>query len=208
MDNTFAGLGAQPLQLRVPHGTGKIFWSDPLKSSFDGEFVLGEPRGRGTFRNDNGELRGCFGDGGLVSGPGSRIWRGSGLKDDGISGLVQGMLFQHCNEGEEMRYTGQLRDNMMHGPGTLEWPNGQIYQGNFVANCIEGEGIMRWPNKVESTEGRKNGHSAEMNVYTGHFVAGVFHGKGELCLTNGDSIGLLLERCLSWSRRVQFYGYM
>ena len=188
-DSHAAVLGAFSSGLKVPHGPGKMIWCDVLNSSFEGEFVLGEPRGRGAFINSQGELRGCFGDGGLVSGPGFRIWRGAGPTEEGMDGLLQGILFQHHNEGEEMRYTGDLQDNMMHGSGRLEWPDGRVYEGNFVANRIEGQGIMRWTERHRApnmSSKVKISEDSNQNVYKGSFVSGQFHGKGELCFATGE----------------------
>ena len=69
---------------------------------------------------------------------------------------------------------GQLLDNRMHGRGTLCWPDGRVYSGDFVQNTMEGRGSLRWPGVL--TE----------HVYTGSFKAGRFEGLGTLRYASGS----------------------
>eukprot|EP00955_Chlamydomonas_euryale_P115528 366357-Chlamydomonas_euryale.AAC.3 len=39
---------------------------------------------------------------------------------------------------------GSFRMGEMHGSGSLSWPNGDVYEGPFVANVMQGSGTMRF----------------------------------------------------------------
>ena len=54
---------------------------------------------------------------------------------------------------------------MANGKGTLTWPDGIKYVGEFVNDNREGRGVQTWPN------GSK---------YAGQWRADKKHGKGEL----------------------------
>ena len=34
----------------------------------------------------------------------------------------------------------------MHGYGEFQWPNGQVFRGNYVNDIKEGEGEFQWSN--------------------------------------------------------------
>ena len=137
-----------------PEGSGTAHYNDG--TSFQGEWRRGIPRGPGE-RSGPGmaTLRGCFGEAGC-SGPGSRVFE---------------------VDGEVFTYKGQLKDNRMHGKGTLAWPtpNEKVYTGDFYNDSIVGSGRMSW---IETGENRKT-------VYEGAFQEGRFHGQGKLVFANG-----------------------
>ena len=68
-------------------------------------------------------------------------------------------------------YIGELRDNVKHGVGRMEWADGQVYEGDFKNGLIHGEGTITLP-------------SGE--AYTGTFEREVRHGYGVLTRPNGD----------------------
>lgn len=68
-------------------------------------------------------------------------------------------------------YIGELRDNVKHGSGRMEWVDGRIYEGDFKDGLIHGDGTMSYPGG---------------ETYTGTFDREVRHGYGELIRSNGD----------------------
>ena len=59
----------------------------------------------------------------------------------------------------------------------MRWPDGTVYEGNFVAGNREGEGTINMP----PAEGEERGFS-----YTGQWKAGEIDGKGVATYANGD----------------------
>ena len=58
----------------------------------------------------------------------------------------------------------------MEGRGVFRWPNGRVYEGNFVNNKKSGNGKMTWP---------------EGNYYDGEWEEGLQHGRGFYCSQDG-----------------------
>lgn len=69
------------------------------------------------------------------------------------------------------RYTGEIRDGVLQGSGTLDWPQGASYVGEFRDGLLHGQG--------EYTD-------AAGVRYRGQFVDGVFTGSGEIYGVDGD----------------------
>ncbi len=55
-------------------------------------------------------------------------------------------------------------NNKMNGFGRFEWPDGKIYEGEYVNDKKEGFGIINWP------DGR---------IYKGNWKNGKQHGEGD-----------------------------
>lgn len=51
----------------------------------------------------------------------------------------------------------------MHGQGKFTWPDGRVYEGDYVLDKMEGYGIYTW------TDGKQ---------YEGQWLRGKHHGKG------------------------------
>lgn len=91
-------------------------------------------------------------------------------------------------------YQGDYKEGVMHGDGTLIWPDDVVYRGAFQNGRMTGEGSLEDPHLQHRYQGQfKNGlyhGQGEFNGddlhYKGEFVAGKFEGDGELTLENGD----------------------
>ena len=188
-----------------PEGRGTAHWKDG--TSFEGEWSGGAPCGLGERSGIGGEegVTGCFGEGGWCSGPGTRVFVVA-AGDERLSGL--GM---DDGAAQTFRYSGDLRDNRMHGKGTLAWPNGaRTYEGEFYEDKIVGQGKLTWAvqslpaggngaggaakrssprtggkRRKNTTPRRKPEQEKKTNTYSGTFLDGVFHGHGKLVFFNG-----------------------
>lgn len=60
----------------------------------------------------------------------------------------------------------------MEGHGTYIWPNGEIFEGEYVNDVTEGQGIHTWP---------------DGSFYKGEFKNDIMEGHGTLYYTNGNS---------------------
>lgn len=85
------------------------------------------------------------------------------------------------------RYSGDLKQGLIHGKGLLEWPDGRRYEGEFAAGLMSGMGLFIEPNGDQYSgtfvdgeltgEGEYHGH--EGNIYRGEFLRDLYHGPGE-----------------------------
>lgn len=74
--------------------------------------------------------------------------------------------------GNGLKYEGNFRCDHRHNVvGTLYFPNGDVYTGNWVDNIMQGKGQYR------SSEGR---------IYEGYFVKGLFGSDGRLLYPTGE----------------------
>ncbi|RJG51172.1 C13 family peptidase [Motilimonas pumila] len=62
-------------------------------------------------------------------------------------------------------YQGDMENNLLHGFGRLNWPNGNQFTGEFVAGVMQGYGEY---------------HGIDGEQYQGMFDQGIRHGSGEL----------------------------
>ncbi|KAG7154374.1 Alsin-like, partial [Homarus americanus] len=80
------------------------------------------------------------------------------------------------------RYEGQFRQSVYHGPGRLEVPSTggvTIYEGTWKNGKLEGKGIISQPHgHGELKKGRFSSQAA--SIYTGEWSNGVKHGYGVL----------------------------
>lgn len=68
-------------------------------------------------------------------------------------------------------YKGEFRHDVRHGLGKLTYPNGDMYDGNWMDDNKQGRGIFRW---------------ASGAAYTGEFSEGVMDGDGSYEFTDGS----------------------
>lgn len=73
----------------------------------------------------------------------------------------------------EGTYTGQIKNNIPHGEGTLTYPDGTEYVGQWKDGKEHGQGIVRW---------RVDGDTA---WYSGEWVDGKWHGNGIFSYPDG-----------------------
>ncbi|XP_076578022.1 MORN repeat-containing protein 2 [Chaetodon auriga] len=82
-------------------------------------------------------------------------------------------------------YTGEWREDKMHGRGTLQHPSGALYEGEFKNNMYDGMGAYTFPDgstyKGHFCENRLEGEGAFTDTH-GLVWTGEFHGKAALGL--------------------------
>ncbi|CAA0104636.1 Uncharacterised protein [Halioglobus japonicus] len=67
-------------------------------------------------------------------------------------------------------YTGDIQNGLLHGEGTLRWPEGSFYEGAFKDGLLHGQG------EYVDVSG---------NRYVGQFIEGQFSGRGTIQLKDG-----------------------
>ncbi len=95
-------------------------------------------------------------------------------------------------------YEGQRNEaKLRHGKGKNTFPNGDVYEGDYVNGKKHGNGIYRWNKEVGGalykgnySEGERNGVGLMVfpdgSKYHGAFVKGKRTGLGVLVYANGD----------------------
>lgn len=91
-------------------------------------------------------------------------------------------------------YVGDLNSNgQLEGNGRLQWKNGDIYVGNFVAGLFEGEGKFSSASGTYTgsfvkgaSEGQGKFIYPDGSHYSGEFKANHFHGKGKFTYSDGS----------------------
>lgn len=91
-------------------------------------------------------------------------------------------------------YTGELRDDLPNGFGSITYPNGNRYQGDFLDGKRHGKGMLTTPDgstfEGEWSENELNGqgtaNSANGTKYTGQFKGSIPNGLGTITYGNGD----------------------
>ena len=112
-------------------------------------------------------------------------------------GTLRGATFQGHGEfiSRAFRYEGDYRDGLRDGRGTYTWPNGDRYEGRFVADRPDDpHGAYSFANgdryEGEVRNGVLEGHGVYVSRtgdrYEGAFHDGVPDGIGTYRFTNGD----------------------
>jgi len=106
---------------------------------------------KGTFDNER-----------VKQGEGTYVWMGPASEDDPDT-LV-----------EKARYTGNYKDGQKHGVGKMIYPNGDIYEGEWVENRMEGEGSYTY--------------KTSNDIYSGSWVNNKKSGQGTYSFGKDQSI--------------------
>lgn len=121
-----------------------------------------------------------------------------------VIGFVIADKFQFSARGLEYRpvqtfadgsvYGGHLDDNgLATGTGTLSWPNGDRYEGEFKQGLMDGKGLFSSANghyyrgtfAQGSSEGRGEIQFVNGALYVGEVHQGYMHGKGTITYADG-----------------------
>jgi hypothetical protein len=79
-------------------------------------------------------------------------------------------------------YVGDWKDDKMDGQGTMTWANGDLYEGDWKDDIMDGQGTYIWANGDEYTGSWRDGEQDGQGTFTfgdGEVVSGVFH-NGEM----------------------------
>lgn len=109
----------------------------------------------------------------------------------GVTAMSRTASYTFTGEGrfKDAHYTGSWKVGRVHGRGTMKWPDGRTYSGNFKNGLEDGYGECVMLNKADSYQGQwKEGQIhgfgkykyATGEVYEGCFFEGQRHGYGML----------------------------
>ncbi|XP_041806349.1 alsin-like isoform X4 [Chelmon rostratus] len=110
----------------------------------------------------------------------------------GVMGMSRTASYTFTGEGrfKDAKYTGGWLAGRVHGRGTMKWPDGQMYSGNFKNGLEDGYGECIIPNKTLN----------KPDIYQGHWREGKIHGFGKYKYASGE----VYEGCFSDGQR---HGY-
>ncbi|XP_049905725.1 alsin-like isoform X1 [Epinephelus moara] len=110
----------------------------------------------------------------------------------GVTAMSRTASYSFTGEGrfKDAKYTGGWLAGRVHGRGTMKWPDGRTYSGNFKNGQEDGYGECIIPNKAL--------HKADS--YQGHWRDGKIHGFGKYKYANGE----VYEGCFCDGQR---HGY-
>nr|XP_057937241.1 alsin-like isoform X2 [Doryrhamphus excisus] len=122
---------------------------------------------------------------------GSLVGGGQGASP-GITAMSRTASYTFTREGrfKDAQYTGSWHAGRVHGRGTMSWPTGQTYTGNFKNGLEDGYGECVIPNNMLNKAG----------CYQGHWRDGKIHGFGIYRYATGE----VYEGCFSDGQR---HGY-
>jgi hypothetical protein len=94
----------------------------------------------------------------------------------------------------DLFYKGESLNNLPHGKGVLNFPDGEKYVGEFKKGQIFGYGKLTWADGAyyegRFVNGLKHGHGKEVpllgGIYIGGFKNDLYDGWGTLTYRNGD----------------------
>ncbi|XP_048025836.1 radial spoke head 10 homolog B isoform X3 [Megalobrama amblycephala] len=186
------------------HGSGEYIWLDGLK--YQGDFKCNVPMGHGTYTWLDGSTYEGEIHQGIRHGVGmykcfktSTVYRGQWYL-----GKRQGQGVMYYNQAFTSWYKGDWVNNRREGWGKRCYPSGNVYEGQWKNSVRHGEGTMRWVQLDQQYSGQwvngiqdgKGTHTwfckkvpfsqyPRMNEYTGEFVQGMRHGRGQFLYASG-----------------------
>lgn len=100
-------------------------------------------------------------------------------------------------EGEEFKQLEKAHAMVPHGQGTMQYINGDRYEGNWSNGMQHGSGTFTHADGSVYTgdldsgvrQGKGSLNESNGNVYTGDFQRDTFHGNGELNIASGEEAG-------------------
>ncbi|XP_047226297.1 alsin-like isoform X4 [Girardinichthys multiradiatus] len=98
--------------------------------------------------------------------------------------------FRADDRFRDAQYTGGWLVGRIHGRGTMKWPDGRVYKGNFKNGLEDGYGECLVPNKVQDKH----------DTYQGQWREGKIHGFGKYKYASGE----VYEGCFCDGQR---HGY-
>uniref|UniRef100_A0A8C2ZGV8 Alsin Rho guanine nucleotide exchange factor ALS2 n=1 Tax=Cyclopterus lumpus TaxID=8103 RepID=A0A8C2ZGV8_CYCLU len=110
----------------------------------------------------------------------------------GLTAMTRTASYKFTGEGrfKDAQYTGGWLLGRVNGRGTMKWPDGRTYNGNFKNGQEDGYGECIMPDKVLN----------KTDCYQGHWRDGKIHGFGKYKYASGE----VYEGCFSDGQR---HGY-
>ncbi|GLD59059.1 alsin-like isoform X3 [Lates japonicus] len=110
----------------------------------------------------------------------------------GMTAMSRTASYTFTGEGrfKDAQYMGGWLAGRVHGRGTMKWPDGRMYTGNFKNGLEDGYGECIIPNKVLN----------KPDTYQGHWKDGKIHGFGKYKYASGE----VYEGCFCDGQR---HGY-
>ncbi|XP_011487920.1 alsin-like isoform X3 [Oryzias latipes] len=124
-----------------------------------------------------------------------RALGGSGERSPGPAAMsrMASYTFAADERLRDAQYTGGWLAGRLHGSGTLKWPDGRLYKGNFKNGLEDGYGECTIPNK----------ESNKPDSYQGQWKEGRIHGFGKYKYASGE----VYEGCF-WEGQRHGYGML
>ncbi|KAM8856113.1 alsin-like isoform 2-T3 [Spinachia spinachia] len=122
-----------------------------------------------------------------------RVLGGTGQgSSPGLTAMSRTASHTFCGEGrfKDAHYSGAWLSGRIHGRGTMKWPDGRTYSGNFKSGQEDGYGECLIPDKVLN----------KPDCYQGHWRDGKIHGFGKYKYASGE----VYEGCFCDGQR---HGY-
>lgn len=96
----------------------------------------------------------------------------------GVTAMTRTASYSFSGEGrfKDAQYTGNWQAGRVHGRGTMKWPDGRTYTGNFKYGLEDGYGECLMPNKAFN----------KADCYHGHWREGQIHGFGKFKYATGE----------------------
>ncbi|XP_072301245.1 alsin-like isoform X2 [Eucyclogobius newberryi] len=96
----------------------------------------------------------------------------------GVTAMTRTASYTFSGEGrfKDARYRGQWQAGRVHGRGTMKWPDGRTYTGNFKNGLEDGYGECLMPSKALN----------KADCYQGHWKDGQIHGFGKYKYATGE----------------------
>ncbi|KAJ3350835.1 hypothetical protein GGF32_004627 [Allomyces javanicus] len=144
--------------MSMPHGKGKMTYSESPPSYYEGSFLFGQRHGTGQMHYLSGAVYTGQWHEGERHGRGTMVWPDLGQEYDGEwhHGLMHGRgiyLWHRVRQPGETPseqyyharnwYEGDFVDNQRHGKGVFQYADGSIYVGDFAGNQKHGNALFR-----------------------------------------------------------------
>lgn len=174
------------------NGYGIYTWNGQGFQTYEGEVENGKMNGQGTLTYADGSVY----EGEFVNG--QKNGEGTYTKADGTvvtENWVNGNKIETLTL-ENGTYTGGVANGKPEGQGTMEYTNGQKYEGEWKDGVRSGKGRCTWPdggyydgewaNDAFNGQGTQYlGGSENVNFYVGEFVNNKWEGHGTFTWTSG-----------------------
>jgi hypothetical protein len=94
-------------------------------------------------------------------------------------------------------YSGEFKNDTLHGKGIYIWPDGDVYDGEFENHNLNGMGVKfnirkKWKYEGQYKDGKGHGsgiyHQEDGTFYIGGFEKSKRHGFGSLNSADGQKV--------------------